>query len=317
MIGRGRSGVARPLPGEVALGSRGDPVAGDPGRRGPGSASPDVAPKAGASAPSLGRSCRPPHPGGGSGEALVRIEVHRAEFQDIAAFRESHRAEARCQLVADSLLGRGLADPYLIAVDGQCAGYGGVRRQIDPGRVMEFHTFPAARGLALPMFRAFLAESGATEIEAQTNVPLMLLMLYDCGRNIRVQNYLFADAAATSLPCPSGLFRQGRSTDAIAEPERQWVIDVDGTIVAHGGYLTHYNPPYADVYMEVAEPWRRQGFGSFLVQELKRVCYAAGRWPAARCNAENVASRRTLETAGLLPCGMRLLGDMALGDPGS
>jgi GNAT superfamily N-acetyltransferase len=78
--------------------------------------------------------------------------------------------------------------------------------------------------------------------------------------------------------------------------------------VATGGFLTHSNPPYGDVYMAVAESHRRRGYGSYLVQELKRVCYEAGRRPAARCNAANVASRKTLEKAGMLPCGRMVMG---------
>ena len=38
------------------------------------------------------------------------------------------------------------------------------------------------------------------------------------------------------------------------------------------------------------------------MQELKRLCYEMGRVPAARCRQDNVASRRTLEGAGMLPC---------------
>jgi len=53
--------------------------------------------------------------------------------------------------------------------------------------------------------------------------------------------------------------------------------------------------------MAVAEPYRRRGYGSYLVQELKRTCYEMGRIPAARCNAANAASRATLQRAGLLP----------------
>jgi hypothetical protein len=62
--------------------------------------------------------------------------------------------------------------------------------------------------------------------------------------------------------------------------------------------------------MEVAEPARRQGFRSYLVQEIKRVCYEAGKKPAARCDPNNIASRRTLEKAGLLPCGHLLVGEV-------
>jgi GNAT superfamily N-acetyltransferase len=60
--------------------------------------------------------------------------------------------------------------------------------------------------------------------------------------------------------------------------------------------------------MEVAEPHRRRGFGSYLVQELKRVGYEMGKVPAARCNPTNLASRGTLQKAGLLPCARLLVG---------
>ena len=53
--------------------------------------------------------------------------------------------------------------------------------------------------------------------------------------------------------------------------------------------------------MEAVEPFRRQGFGSYLVQELKRCAYELGSIPCARCNPDNVASRETLQKAGLIP----------------
>ena len=71
-----------------------------------------------------------------------------------------------------------------------------------------------------------------------------------------------------------------------------------GVIVAAGGLLYHYNPPYGDIYMEVAASHRRCGYGSYLVQELKRTAYELGKIPAARCNVANEASRRTLQKAG-------------------
>jgi GNAT superfamily N-acetyltransferase len=64
--------------------------------------------------------------------------------------------------------------------------------------------------------------------------------------------------------------------------------------------------------MEVAEPFRRRGLGSLLVQELKRTCYEMGRIPAARCSADNLASRATLQKAGLVPCGRLLTGTLRL-----
>ena len=81
----------------------------------------------------------------------------------------------------------------------------------------------------------------------------------------------------------------------------EWTLDLDGTTVATGGILFHYNRPYGDIYMDVAEPYRRRGFGSYLVQELKRIAYELGSIPAARTGSQNIASRKTLQKAGFVP----------------
>ena len=88
------------------------------------------------------------------------------------------------------------------------------------------------------------------------------------------------------------------------------MIESDGIAVATGGALFHYNPPYGDLFMEVHESYRRHGFGSYLVQELKRICYEMGKTPAARCNVSNAASRKTLQKAGMLPCCRLLVGEV-------
>ena len=91
----------------------------------------------------------------------------------------------------------------------------------------------------------------------------------------------------------------------------EWQLELDGETVAKGGILFHYNRPYGDVYMDTAEPYRRRGFGSYIVQELKRAAYELGAIPAARCNPANVASRKTLQKAGLVPYASILNGTIA------
>ena len=78
--------------------------------------------------------------------------------------------------------------------------------------------------------------------------------------------------------------------------------------MATGGFLTHYNPPFADLFMEVEQSHRRKGAGGYLVQELTKECYLGGRVPAARCNLENQPSRATLTKAGFRDCGFMLVG---------
>jgi GNAT superfamily N-acetyltransferase len=248
----------------------------------------------------------------------MNIQVNRTEYKEVEAMRNLYRQEANCQIVHDSFLSRGLADPYWILVEGRRAGYGAVANRYDKGRLMEFYVLPYMREFALPMCRELLAASEATQIEAQTNLSLMLTLLYDLATDIVEENILFHDAFTTSLACPDGIFRQATPEDTPSifphhsEPVGEWLLEVKGAVAATGGFLCHYNPPYGDVYMEVLESERRKGYGSYLVQEVKRVCYEAGKRPAARCNPANIASRRTLQKAGLLPCARMLAGKVAV-----
>jgi GNAT superfamily N-acetyltransferase len=246
----------------------------------------------------------------------MKIDVSRVEVNEITPLRELHREAMNCQIVHDAFPRRGFSDPYLIRVEGRIAGYGLVANKHDPDTVDEFFLIPDYHAAALPLFRQLLEVSHATKIRAQSNDPLLMLMLYDCARNITSDTILFEDEFTTHLTCPAGVFRSVTEADKQRifehrdEPEGDWMIESEGIAVATGGALYHYNPPYGDLYMEVAEPHRRRGYGSYLIQELKRVCYEIGKTPAARCNVSNTASRKTLQKAGMLPCGRILVGDV-------
>lgn len=70
--------------------------------------------------------------------------------------------------------------------------------------------------------------------------------------------------------------------------------------------------PFADLYPEVERNFRRQGVTSFLLQELNKGYYVAGRLLAARRGPRNVGSRAALRKAGLRECGFMLTGTLAL-----
>jgi GNAT superfamily N-acetyltransferase len=246
----------------------------------------------------------------------MNIEVSRVPADDIAPLRELHRQEMNCQITHDSFLRRGLSDSYLLRMDGRVAGYGLVANRYDPDTVDEFYLSRAYRASALPLFRQLIEVSGATKIRAQSNDRLMLLMLYDCAANITTDTILFEDAFTSHLTCPTGVFRKVGEADRAhlfehkSEPVGDWMIESEGIPVATGGLLFHYNPPYGDIFMEVHPSYRRRGFGSYLVQELKRIAYEMGKRPAARTGVSNVASRAAMQKAGLLPCGRILVGEV-------
>jgi GNAT superfamily N-acetyltransferase len=251
----------------------------------------------------------------------MKIEVSPVPLEEVLPLRELYRREMNCQIVHDSLPGRGFGNLYLLRVDGRVAGHGFVMgyRGEPKDMIQEFYVLLAHRGAALPLFRTLIEVSKARRIEAQTNDVLLTLMLYDCATEITSDRVVFHDALATYLDVPGATFRRVTEADSDrifehkVEPGGDWLLEVDDAIVATGGIMLHYNPPYGDIYMEVDEPRRRRGYGSYLIQELKRACYEMGRVPAARCNATNAASRAALQKAGLIPCARMLNGILANG----
>src|SRR5271170_5523270 len=181
----------------------------------------------------------------------MEIVVEKRPLPELIALHELSRQEANCQLIHDSYWSRGFLDAHAIEIEGRLAGYGAVANKHSKGTLIEFYTFPDRRHHALRMFRELLAVAEASHIRAQTNVPLMLMMLNECAANIQAEKVLFADACTTNLTCPeSGVFRHKRDSNELAifehhhEPDGDWLIEADGEIVATGGFLSHYNPPY-------------------------------------------------------------------------
>jgi GNAT superfamily N-acetyltransferase len=250
------------------------------------------------------------------------IDTRRAEFQEIEAMRDIYRQEMGCQIIHDSIHSRpGWTLEYLLIEGGANAGYGSVAVSgpwKEKPTVYEFFVLPQYRSRMFDMFIVLLAASSATMIETQSNDPLLTVMLHTFAQNVTSESILFHDRQTTWQSPADALFRRASPEDAAQivhqqlDSEAKWLVAVAGTVAAAGDILFHYNRPYGDIYMKVAEPFRRRGLGSYLVQELKRVCYQGGSVPAARCNPKNIASRKTLQNAGFVPCGHILNGTVTL-----
>ena len=240
-------------------------------------------------------------------------------LEAILPMREAYRAAMGCQVVHDSFHERGFTDSWLLKVDGEVVGYASVAGDPHPPRetLKELYVVPKHRRALLPLVRTLITVARPRWIEAQTNDPFLREALFDAAATVTTNRVLFDDGGTTRLAAPGVRLRQISTEErsSVFEhtlvPVGDWVLDRDGQVVATGGLLFHYNPPFGDIHMEVAAPYRRRGYGAYLVQELKRICYAMDRVPAARCNVENVASRRTLERAGMVVCGHIVRGEIA------
>jgi GNAT superfamily N-acetyltransferase len=236
----------------------------------------------------------------------VQLTAQPVSLDDIRLWRDLHRREMKCQIVHDTLHPRpGWTQSYRVEVNGAPAGYGSIvlgGPWTGTRTVFEFYILPPRRVLAFDLFESLLASSQATGMTVQTNDTLLNVMLHAWAHNIAAEKIIFEDGVTTACAAHSAALRRR------GEPDNDWVLDLNGEVAAKGGILYHYNRPYGDIYMEVAEPFRRRGLGCYLVQELKRICYEGGSVPCARCNPDNIASRKTLQKAGLVPCALILNG---------
>ena len=238
----------------------------------------------------------------------------KAELKDIQSLRALFLQETNFQIRYNACHERGWTDSYLLTIDDVEIGHGSIKGQeiSDRDTVFEFFVIHSFRKLSSLLFRELLSASGAKYIECQSNDMLLSSMLYEFSLNISANVVLFEDHAVTGRVIPGAVVRPRRDNDQVfehkVEPVGDYVVALPGEVVATGGFMLHYNRPFADLYMEVREDCRGRGFGSFLLQELKKECYLAGRVPAARCELQNTASRATLIKAGLRACGFMLTG---------
>ena len=133
-------------------------------------------------------------------------------------------------------------------------------------------------------------------------------MFFCYAQEIRVDALLFEDDRPTSFPVDGLVFE--KKSEEVTNPSDSGIYELkEGELVlATGGFLSNYNFPFSDIYMEVAEGQRGKGYAGLIVQELKKEIYRQGRVPAARCNPANPASRSSLIRAGFRVCGALLTG---------
>jgi GNAT superfamily N-acetyltransferase len=249
----------------------------------------------------------------------MELSAKAASVEDIRAWRDMYRLKMSCQIIHDSIHSRpGWTQEYFLFLGDIPVGYGSIAIAgpwEDKPTVYEFYVAPPYRSLVFDLFSELLVVSGAAAIETQSNDVLLTVMLHTFASNVISESILFHDKQTTKLAPAGAVFRIGTAAEFLdVSPDRlKWhgVVEVEGKVTATGGILFHYNRPYGDIFMEVAEPFRRRGLGSFLVQELKRICYEAGNVPAARCNPKNIASRKALQKAGFVPCGHILVGSVS------
>lgn len=241
----------------------------------------------------------------------MSIEVLKCTLVEIEPFRDLFLKENNFQFIHNKCHTYGWSDDWLLKVDGIAIGYGctwGSNHRTDRDTIFEFYIIPQYRKSISEIFRTFKMHCAVPLIECQTNDALLSRMVFEFAENINAESILFEEDYSTHIKIDDAIFRKVNANDKMGDDDSPYILEYKGAIVGSGGLMLNYNFPYADVYMQVREPYRRKGYGSFMVQELKKEAYLLARIPAARCNIKNHISKATLQKAGFKVCGFLLNG---------
>jgi RimJ/RimL family protein N-acetyltransferase len=237
--------------------------------------------------------------------------ITKSTSEEIGELRELFLGENRFQFIHNKCHEYGWADVYLFKDGSEKIGYGsiwGTEKREERDTVFECFLINSHKHLANDAYRHLVAVDGVRWLECQTNDPLLSRLFFEHAKDIQVQSLLFEDSYQTRIEKEGLSFRKKEDKLHHSDDSGAYVLENEQGTVATGGFMLNYNFPYADIYMEVEPGFQRQGYGSYLVQELKKEIYKQGRVPSARCNPDNLASRNTLRKAGFEICGALLLG---------
>jgi len=245
------------------------------------------------------------------------ITIEKTELHQIQPLRNLFLQATNFQIRYNACHERGWSDSYFFKIGEAAIGYGSVKgkdKLVDRDAVFEFFILPTHQKWHILGFLELVKVSGATYIECQSNDTFLTSILYEYAQNISSDTILFEDQVITHFLFFQVIFRPRKDGDEVfvhhSEPVGDYLLELQGEVIATGGFLLHYNFPFADLYMEVKENYRNQGMGSFLLEEVKKACYLAGRVPAARCGINNHASKACLMKAGFKIAGYMLIGEI-------
>lgn len=240
--------------------------------------------------------------------------VSKCTYKAIQPLRKLYLQEQNCQIRYDACHWKGWADHYSFTYEGEFIGYGavkGLEELNDRDTIFEVYLVPSFRNHSRTFLEALINQSEVRHMEAQTNDKFTSELLYHSCEAIHANVILFEDDIQTSFSDQETIFRKREPTDVVfgkQEEVDEYLLVIGDKVIAAGGFLLHYNEPFADLYMEVDPDYRRRGFAALILQHIKKACYLAGRYPSARCNVSNPGSK-----ASLLKAGFKIVGCMITG----
>lgn len=211
----------------------------------------------------------------------------------------------------------GFSQCYEIEMDEEIVGHCTIKKD---KRLVQFCVYKDYFTNASEILKHLINEGIVESAGVSTKEPEFLAVCLDHQKKVHVDGYLFSDtekgyefdeklkAINFRLAVDNDIKEIKDKCDIAFDGYYEGLIQKDQLFVLYNGddlmgigefrrIKTHDS--YGDIGMIVAEKHRRKGVGTYIINRLREHCHKNNLKALASCDVNNIASRKTLEKAGL------------------
>lgn len=171
------------------------------------------------------------------------------------------------------------------------------------------------------IFKFIIMNNFIESASVSTKEPSFLSLCLDYHKSLSIESHLFTDNR--NIDCDfydlkklSFSFAEDKDLGIIKDRcglpfegyyeelinnDQLFVLHDANTFLGIGEFRKHkIHQKYADIGMVVSEEHRRKGMGTYIIYKLIEYCHIKNVIPIASCESENIASKKTLEKAGMI-----------------
>lgn len=195
----------------------------------------------------------------------------------------------------------------------------------DQKQLIQFYLRPQYLGQGSTIFQQFISEFDLKKGIVGTNNPLFLSIVLAFTQQLAIHTYLFRDHYEAKPPKKGGNLKKARLEDlqkivdfchfSLGAP-KEWLTAYFNELIGKGEvfFLEERDkiigtcevrrnasaPECADIGMIVSPDFRRQAYGTFLLNEAKSIALDWGKKPICSCEKENTGSIKAIHHCGFI-----------------
>ena len=198
--------------------------------------------------------------------------------------------------------------------------------------LLQFYLLPSYLSMGGSIFKTFIKDRNIQTGMVGTNNPIYLSQALEAQQSMDVHTLLFRDFQESKIEEKEGHFREaqiedkGRIVDfchySMGAP-KEWLEGYIGGLIERNEifYLEQEDSiigtcevrnnlsstNHADIGMVVSPDFRRQGYGSYLLNKAKTKALERGKHPICSCEKENIGSVKSIHKCGFVSLHQLLL----------